>query len=213
MDQVLDQILFAYRCSIHTSTHVTPYTLLYNRDPPLPVPKLIKCIGPYKGEIHLGRGLNNQESLSMAAKILERMRANQKRHYHHQRATHKFQVGDLILLKKHNADKMDLIWEPNYRVVGLTSPWSAIVENHMGGKTKRCNVGDLKPKHHSEDWELKASPIGRAVRFINHPDKLPDIDITPDCDQPLTVPHDQKDNKGTRYNLRMSIKSPTQLDL
>ena len=34
-DQVLDQILFAYRCCPHTSTGETPHTLLYNRDPPL----------------------------------------------------------------------------------------------------------------------------------------------------------------------------------
>ena len=141
------------------------------------------------------------------------MRANQKSHYLHQRATHKFQVGDLVLLKKHNADKMDLRWEPNYRVVRLMSPWLAVVENQMSGKTKRCNVGDLKPKHHSEDLKLKPSPISRAARFINHPDDLPDIDIRPDCDQLLTVPHDQKDDVDTRYNLRRSIKAPTKLDL
>ena len=62
-DQDLDQILFAYRCWPHTSTGEAPYTLLYNRGPPLLVQKLIKCIEPDKGETHLGRGLNNQESL------------------------------------------------------------------------------------------------------------------------------------------------------
>ena len=101
--------------------------------------------------------------------MLERMRAKQKRHYQHQRATNKFQVGDLVLLKKHNADKMDLGWEPNYRVARLTSPWSAVVENQMNGKNKRCNVGDLKLKHPSEDWELKPRPIGRAAKFIKYP--------------------------------------------
>ena len=48
-DQVLDQILFVFRCCPHTSTGKAPYTLLYNRDPLLPVQKLIKCIEPYKG--------------------------------------------------------------------------------------------------------------------------------------------------------------------
>ena len=75
-------------------------------------------------------------TLSTAAKMLERMRPNQKRPYQHQRATHKFLVGDLVLLRKHNAYKMDLRWEPNYRVVRLMSPWSAAVENEMSGKTK-----------------------------------------------------------------------------
>ena len=78
----------------------------------------------------------SQITLSISAKMLERMWANQKRHYQHQRATHKFQVGDLVLLKKHNADKMNLRWDPNYRVVRQTSPWSAVVENQINGKTK-----------------------------------------------------------------------------
>ena len=58
-DQVLDQILFAYRCCPHTSTGEAPYTLLYNRDPPLPVQKLIKYIEPYKGERMLGKRMSN----------------------------------------------------------------------------------------------------------------------------------------------------------
>ena len=42
----------------------------------------------------------------------------------------------MVLLKKHNADKMDFRWEPTYRVVRLMSPWSAVVENQINGKTK-----------------------------------------------------------------------------
>ena len=141
------------------------------------------------------------------------MQANQNRHYQHQRATHKFLVGDLVLLKKHNADKMDLRWEPNYRVVRLTSPWSAVVANQINCKTKCCNVGDPKPKHPSEDWKLKPSPISRAARFINHPDNLPNVDITSDSDLTLTVPSNQKDTVGNGYNLRKSIKAHTKLDL
>ena len=38
-DQVLDQILFSYRCCPHTSTDEAPYTFVYNRDPPLPIEK------------------------------------------------------------------------------------------------------------------------------------------------------------------------------
>ena len=119
----------------------------------------------------------------------------------------------MVLLKKHNADKIDLRWEPNYRVVRLTPPWSAVVENQINSKTKQCNVGDLKPKHPSKDWKLKPSSISRAASFINHPDNLPDVDITPDCDLTLTVPSDPKDNVGTGYNIRKSIKAPTKLDL
>ena len=70
---------------------------------------------------------------------------------------------------------MDPRWEPNYRVTRLKSLWTVLVENQISGKTKCCNIGDLKAKHPSEDWMLQPSPIGRTARFINYPDNLPDV--------------------------------------
>ena len=64
-DQVLDQILFPYRCCPHTSTGEALYTLLYNRDPPQ---KLIKCIKPYKGDNMLGKRRTNANSSSHGGK-------------------------------------------------------------------------------------------------------------------------------------------------
>ena len=73
-DQILDQILFAYRCCPHTSTGEAPYNLLYHRDLLLPVQKLIQCIEPYKGDSILGKRIEQlQITLSTAAKMLERI--------------------------------------------------------------------------------------------------------------------------------------------
>ena len=119
----------------------------------------------------------------------------------------------MVLLKKHNADKMDLWWEPNYRVIRLMSPWSAIVENQMSGKMKCCNVGDLKPKHPVEDWTLEPSSVGRATRFINHPYNLPNVDISIDHNPPPDTQGNQGVRMDTRYNLRKSAKVPAQLEL
>ena len=71
--------------------------------------------------------------------------ANQKRHYQHCVATHKFQVEDLVLLKKHNAEKIDLWWEPNYRVVRLKSPWSAMAEKISVVKQNTTMLVALSP--------------------------------------------------------------------
>ena len=38
------------KCCPHTSTGEAPYTLLYFRDPPLPIHKLIQPLEPYKGD-------------------------------------------------------------------------------------------------------------------------------------------------------------------
>ena len=108
------------------------------------------------------------------------MRENQKRHYKNRKSVHTFKVGDLVLLRKHNKDKLELKWEPNYRITRLPHLWSAVVEDQFTGRTKRCSVNDLKIKHPAEDWDLKPATIGRAARFVNHPDNLPDVDFKPD---------------------------------
>ena len=78
-DQVLDPSLFLYRCCPHTSTGEAPYTLVYNRDPPIPIHKLIKVVEPYMGEITLGKRIEQSRvSLSIAAKMLGKMRANKE---------------------------------------------------------------------------------------------------------------------------------------
>ena len=84
-----------------------------------------------------------------------------------------------MVLRKHNKDKLELKWEPNYRIIKFPSQWSAVVENQSNGRTKRCNIADLKIKLPSEDWDLKPGSIGRAARFVNHPDNLPDVDFKP----------------------------------
>ena len=88
-----------------------------------------------------------------------------------------------------------------------------LVENKISGKTKHCNVGDLKAKCPSEDWMLQPSPIGRAARLISLPDNLPDVDISIDHDMTLDIQKSPGVWMDTRYNLRKSIKAPTRLEL
>ena len=179
-DQVLDQILCTYRFCPHTSTGEAPYTLLYFRDPPMPIHKLIQPVETYKGDNTLAKQIEQSRvTLSMAAKMLEKMRENQKRYYKNRKSTHTFKVGDLVLYQKHNKEKLDLKWEPNYRIIKLPHLWTAVIENQSTGRTKRCNISDLKIKHPAEDWNLKQATIGRAAKFVNHPDNLPDIDFEP----------------------------------
>ena len=108
-DQVLDQILFSYRCCPHTSTGEAPYTLLYFRDPPIPIHKLIQPMESYKRDNSLGKQIKHSRvTLSIAAKMLERMRENQKRHYKNRKSAHTLKIGDLVLLKKHNKENLSL---------------------------------------------------------------------------------------------------------
>ena len=150
-EQVLPQILFAYRCCPHTSTGESPYTLVHGRDPVLSIHKLIKVITPYRGESSLCKSIEQSRvTLSIAAKMLERMRKNQKRTYEGRKTIHQFKLGDLVL-KKHAQEKLDLKWEPNYRIIRLLRAWTAVIEHTVSGRTRSCNVGDLQKKHPHED--------------------------------------------------------------
>ena len=79
----------------------------------------------------------------------------------------------------------------------FTSPYTP----RSNGKTENFN------KHPYEDWELKPSSIGRAAKFVNHPDNLPDIDFSVD------KPSDNQTGTKPKYNLRRAIKAPTKLKL
>ena len=54
--------------------------------------------------------------------MLERMRENQKRAHEDRKTIPQFKVGDLILLKKYTQEKLDLKWEPNYRIMVCQQP-------------------------------------------------------------------------------------------
>ena len=69
-DQVLGQILKAYRCFPHTSTGESPFFLVYNRDPVLPVHKLIKPVRPYRDDVIIAQKIAQQKvALTTAAKM------------------------------------------------------------------------------------------------------------------------------------------------
>ena len=79
----------------------------------------------------------------------------------------------------------------------------------VSGRTRRCNVGDLQKKHLHGYWQLKASNIGMAAMFVNHPSNLPEVEYT--ADKPDKC-NNGKSSKGG-HNLRKSIRPKERLDL
>ena len=113
--------------------------LVHAREPNLPLHKLIQIVKPYRGTDPIHEPYRSTDPLhkrfeqtrvitTMAAKMLEKVRVNQKRHTNNRKTIHQFKVGHLVLLKKHVKEKLELKWEPNYRVIRLPSAWSAIIK-------------------------------------------------------------------------------------
>ena len=182
--------------------------MVFNRDPTLPIHKLIKPVEPYNGEKDIAKRIKQLcIILFTAAKMQAKKHRDQKKSTNHRPSKHPLQVGDLVLVRNHNKAKLELKWEPGYRIIKLPTDWTAVTENQLTGNSSHCNVTDLKLKLPEEDWLLKAEDVGRAAKCVNHPDNLPDIGLLPDeKDTELNDKH-----KG--YNIRQEIKSPTKLDL
>ena len=86
----------------------------------------------YRGDNTLAKQIEQSRvTLSMAAKMLEKMRENQKRYYKNRKSTDTFKVGDLVLYQKHNKEKLDLKWEPNYRIIKLPHLWAAVIKTSL----------------------------------------------------------------------------------
>ena len=58
-------------------------------------------------------------TLTTAAINLEKAREQQKKPSKNRPSQRTFQIGDLVLVKKHNKEKLELKWEPSYRIVGF----------------------------------------------------------------------------------------------
>ena len=72
---------------------VSPFFLVYNRDPTLPIHKLIKTIESYKGDKDIGtRKEQTCIALCIAAKTLARKHADEKKSTNHITSNHKFKV-------------------------------------------------------------------------------------------------------------------------
>ena len=175
--------------------------------------KLIKPTLPYRGNNDIGYRIEqSQIALTTDAKNLEKKRALQKKPHEHRPSDHKFKVGDLVLLYKHNKDKLKLQWEPGYRIVALPTKWIARIKNKETGEPKRVSVKDP-----AEDWELKAEDMGRGAKFVNDPSNLPDIDWIPENDisnspdkdqeKPDDIPNKSNDcDRVKKHGLRRNIK-------
>ena len=98
--------------------------------------------------------------------------------------------------------KLDLKCEPKYRIIRLPTAWTVVIEHAVSGRMRRCNVGDLQKEHLHEEWQLKASNVGRAAKFVNHPSTLPEVEYTVDKSDNYGKGNSSKGG----HNLRKAIK-------
>ena len=130
-DQYLNQAVAAIRFHENDSTKYSPFYLLYNCDPVLPLDNILKPRRWYLGEEPHQVGLEQMHKSFMT--VHNHMRKANKRQVKYADKNAKdvtFQVGDPVYLKRHQrVNKLQGKWIPCYRILEKRSPVTYIIWN------------------------------------------------------------------------------------
>ena len=178
-DDYIKQVLGTYREVPNLMTGESPFFLVYGRDGNLPLHQLLQPLTRFLGDPDSGLLCLDQHrlSLSIAKKYLDdhRFLTAEKTT---DRAEPGFKVGDRVYFKNKTPGKWDLKWRAGYRIVWIECKGHYLhIENQATGKIRSCNIKDVVLEPICELWNVN-SEFGRASKFINHPNNLPDF--TPD---------------------------------
>ena len=178
-DDYIKQVLGTYRGVPNLTTGQSPFFLVYGRDGNQPLHQLLQPLTRFLGNQDSGLLCLDQHrlSVSIAKKYLDdhRFLTVEKMT---DRTEPGFKVGDRVYFKNKTPGKWDLKWRAGYRIVRIECKGCYLhIENQATGKIRSCNVKDIVLEPVSELWNVNPE-FGRASKFINHPNNLPDF--TPD---------------------------------
>ena len=174
-----EQVLGTYRGVLNLTTGESPFFLVYGRDGNQPLHQLLQPLTRFLGDPDSGLLCLDQHqlSLSIAKKYLDdhRFLTAEKTT---DRAEPGFKVGDRVYFKNKTPGKWDLKWRAGYRIIQIEHEGHYLhIKNQATAKIRSCNVKDVVLEPISELWNVNLE-FGRASKFINHLNNLPDF--TPD---------------------------------
>ena len=165
-DAYLNQALAAIRFSISDSSKFSPFALLFNRDPNLPLDNVLRPRRKYLGEEHHLLALERaHEIFTRVHKNLRKAKKRQAKYANKNvKENQELKVGDPVFLKQNRRqNKLQSRWIPYYRVVKVTGPSNYELRSYLDGriiKAHRNNI--LRAK--IDEWSVPTNKEGRPMR-------------------------------------------------
>ena len=190
---IIEGILFAHRVSRHSSTKYSPFMMLYNREPVLPIDVKHNLDREKEGEIED----ENQEPFDLeyfdavfksatkvrtsikddAAENIKATQKKQKREYHRSYMSNpEIRVDDMMLMKNNNridqkGGKFSQKWLGLFKVT-KTSEKGVVTLKNASGVDSQYNVANLKHCFQEESDDTSSTPIRSSKFWSDAPDEI-----------------------------------------
>ena len=129
-DLHLGSVLLAINTHVSMTTGMSPFFLLYNREPLLPLDNLLKPRRKYEGEEYYKIALEQQHKAFIELiRNTKKSRFNQNERANRNRKPNEFKVGDHVYYKNHNkSNKLENNWKTQFIIIEQKGPVSFVIK-------------------------------------------------------------------------------------
>ena len=183
-DLYLGQACAAINFSVHESSKFSPFFLLYNRDPILPVDSILRPRQKYNGEdVHKLALEKRHEAFMLVHKHLREAKKRSARRFNEDADDEPFQVGDPVYIKNHKRkSKLDGDASGFYRIVEQKSPFTFMVRNQLDGTIVESHARFLRHAK-IDSWKITKQDRIRKLRKARYVISPPSSDTEPQDDR------------------------------
>ena len=188
----LNQTLAAIRFNINESSSFSPFYLLYNHDPILPIDNILRPRRKYMGDEPHQVALEEQHKAFVRVhRIMKRSKQRQAKYANRNAVDIEFKIGDPVYYKNNTRQsKLQSKWLPYYRIIKQISPVTFKIKNQLTNKVTKAHKELLRLA--KMEWEIPTNEQGRPLRkaaYVVPPDSESDsedredsLDKQPDRD-------------------------------
>jgi len=189
-DELLGPVLLAYRATPHASSGMSPFYLLYGRDPQLPSQlEFQRPVTRYPViETEYGQVLAKElkQVRNVAKQNISKKQREQKKYYDQKSREVELSVGDLVMLKTEPRFKLDRSFKGPFVVKSLTST-NAVIQLKDDNNAELLNVSRQRLSRCESAMETAIPWVGhsgklRKRRQIHRQNKQPATDSQPNME-------------------------------
>ena len=141
----INSALLAIRTNVSETTKKSPFFLLYNRLPVLPLDNLLLPRRKYHGDEYHKQAIENyHKTFLQTVKYIRKSKIPSKKDS--KRKEISFNIGDHIYYRNHRkSNKLENNWITHFIIVDKTGPVNYIIRNQLTGRLTRAHVNSLRP--------------------------------------------------------------------